>query len=132
MSLPSRHHRALSLQTLPQIDGGKIAIAFNAALRRAIDDIHDRPADASARKVKLAVVMKPMLDQTTGVLDGVEVSAEIDDTVPKRRTAAYPMIEAGDGLAFRPDVPGDPRAKLLFDSQAEHPEQTTPDTGDEA
>lgn len=100
----------LTLQTIADIDKGRIGLAVNQAIRLITQDITDRPADKTKRKVVVTIEMKPVLDSTTATLDVIENEFTVEAKVPKRRSAAYPMLPTSDGRQmFEKGSPFDPR-----------------------
>lgn len=108
----------LSLENLKQLDLGKISVAFDAELQRAVKDCMDRPGDKKARKVAIIFLLAPT-DESTGTGDAndvLHVGCEITSVVPKRRTRVYAMRPRVNGsLTFHLDSPDDPRANMLYD-----------------
>lgn len=103
-------HKCLTLQTIGDLDRGKVALAFNHALRVATLDVLDRPADKTARKVTLTVELRPKLDKHSAALDVIENEFIIKTTVPNQRSASYPMVADQEGRQiFKPGSPFDPR-----------------------
>ncbi len=94
-----------SLQTLAEMDGGRIRLAFEAALKRLEADCKDRPGVKTARKLALLVSMEPVADD--GELDSVNVTFRITDTIPKRQSKAYNMQAVPGGLLFNDASPDD-------------------------
>ena len=64
--------RTLTLKNTPELDNGRVAVAFDNALRLATLDIIDRPADKTPRKVYLICELRPVLDKDRGVLDVID------------------------------------------------------------
>ena len=102
--------RTLTLQSAPELDQGRVAVAFNNALRLATLDIVDRPADKTARKVFLICEMRPVLDKDTAVLDVIDNQFVVKKAFPVQRSAPYPMTATTDGqMVFDVGSPLDPR-----------------------
>lgn len=94
-------YEKLTLDALRKLDGGRIAEAFDQAVDRARDDCIDRPGTNGARKVSLIVEFKSVQDADTGGLDSVEVSFDVKEVIPPRKSRKYNMDA-------RESVPGDP------------------------
>lgn len=93
-----------NLESLAQIDGRRVAIAFDNALKRIAADCEDRPADKKARKVILQVEIVPVCDIESGICDSVETIVQIKDSVPTRKTAPYDFVlKKGGFMAFNED-----------------------------
>lgn len=119
-SEPASKTVILTLSTIAEVDKGKVALAFNQVLKKALDDVEDRPADSTRRTVNLQVVLTPKLDDDSGVLDVVHTEFRITSKIPAKQTIAYPMLPMGKGrLSFQPLSPLDPRQGTLFGSASE-------------
>ena len=95
--------KEFNLAALAEMDGQRIAIAVDAALKRCVMDCEDRPGEDKARKVVLNLELTPDMD-VNGNCDNVTVRAFVNDTVPKRRTKKYNMsLRHGGRLAYQPD-----------------------------
>lgn len=126
---PRKSTRTLTLTSIGDIDRGRVALAFNHALRMATLDVQDRPADKAKRKVQLTVELTPELDKDSGVLDTIGTEFVIKTTVPVRRSASYPMLPTNDGKQiFRPASPFDPRQEAF--AFADLPPGMNPATGE--
>ena len=90
----------LKLGEIDNVDDGRVTVAWQQALKRAVADIEDRPAVGDARKVVLQTELVPTLDQD-GQLDTIKVQFQIKDTVPTRKTKKYDMqSRRGQQLVF--------------------------------
>lgn len=93
----------LTLASLAEIDGGRLALAFEQALKRCVLDCEDRPGESKPRKLTLNLELTPTLDEDL-VCDNVKLQFHISDNVPKRRTKKYDMsLRKGGHLLFQPD-----------------------------
>jgi hypothetical protein len=101
-----------TLASLIDIDGGRIREAWEQALRRCRDDCHDRPGVAKGRKVTLHAILTPVCEPD-GSLGSVDVSFEIDDSLPKRQSPSYNMRAARGGLLFNELSPDDINQRTL-------------------
>lgn len=91
------------LAALAKIDGERIAIAFEQALRRVVQDCEDRPAEKTERKLSLTLSVKPRLDPD-GMCDDCDVQMSVTDSVPKRKSKIYNMaMKKGGHLLFNDD-----------------------------
>ena len=92
-----------SLKSLSTIDGERIAIAFEQALRRVVQDCEDRPGDSTARTVTLTLAVKPRLD-VEGICDDCNIQVAVTDSVPKRKSKVYNMsVRKGGHLLYNDD-----------------------------
>ena len=109
----------LTLESLRTIDGGRVAIAFEEALKTVYNDLRDRPALATAREVTLKLKLSPKVDPA-GDLDRVFVAFDIQDKLPKRSSVAYAMKATADGLLYEEFSPEDPNQGVFeFEDAAE-------------
>jgi hypothetical protein len=91
------------LKSLAAIDGNRIALAFEQALKRVVSDCEDRPGEDAARKVTLTLAVKPVLD-SDGLCDDCDVQIAVADVVPKRKSKVYNMsLKKGGYLLFNND-----------------------------
>lgn len=99
---------SLDLTTLGKVDDGRIAIAFEQELRRAVFDCRDRPADKKPRIVSIEATIKPVFNTNTMVADHADVSFKIKSKLPTRESQGTTMqMRANDKLIFSdtsPDV----------------------------
>lgn len=110
--------KSLNLVAFGELDGGKVNIAAQEAIRQCVNDINDRPAEKKPRVITLKVSLTPKLDSESGALDTVDVRAEIESRMPKKTTSKYPMLATEDGrLTFVPGSPNDPRQGSLFEGE---------------
>lgn len=52
----------LTLESVIALDGGRVPVAFNQAVARAVRDLEDRPNDDKARKITLELSLAPICD----------------------------------------------------------------------
>ena len=98
-----RELKELTLASMAEIDGGRLAIAFAQALRRCAIDCDDRPGEKKPRMVTIQVSTVPILDED-GLCEDCDVKVTIADSVPKRRSKAYNCsLRKGGHLLFHPD-----------------------------
>jgi hypothetical protein len=91
------------LRSLSTIDGERIAIAFEQALRRVVQDCEDRPGEKKERTVTLMLAVKPRLDED-GLCDDCDIQVAVTDAVPKRKSKVYNMaLRKGGHLMFNDD-----------------------------
>lgn len=98
-----RNLEKFDLGSLATIDGGRIAIAFEQALRRVAQDCDDRPGEKKERSVTLNLAVKPRLDPD-GLCEDCDVQVTVADNVPKRKSKVYNMsLRKGGHLLFAND-----------------------------
>ena len=96
--------RQFSFRELADIDGNRLEVAFNQALKRCADDCHDRPAVKKGRKVTMTCEMVPVLDQD-GMCETVMVDFVFKDNVPDRQSKAYSLnLKPSGELLYHPEV----------------------------
>ena len=103
----------LTLETIPEVGHGAVAIAVNKALRTAYLDLQDRPNVTGARKVSLEIHLTPITDG--GHLVSVGTRFTFNTKVPERSTMEFRMKAARDGISFMPDAPDNPDQKSLLE-----------------
>lgn len=90
------------LKSLAEMDDGRIAVAFEQAMRRAAIDCEDRPADDRPRKLCLELEFKPVLDPA-GYCESVVCQAQIKDTLPSRKSRKYDLgLRKGGMFVYQP------------------------------
>jgi len=82
---------------LGTMDGERISIAFEQALKRVIQDCDDRPGEKKERTVTLTLAVKPRLD-ADGMCEDCDVQVAVTDSVPKRKSKVYNMALRKGGL----------------------------------
>jgi hypothetical protein len=96
----------LSLDSLKELDGGKIANAINLHLKRAANDCYDRPGDKKPRKVSLEISVVPVLDSEARSCSEVKAQVHVASSVPKHRTREISLgLKPNGALVFNPDSP---------------------------
>ncbi|MHC4715896.1 MAG: hypothetical protein ACYS5V_02925, partial [Planctomycetota bacterium] len=89
---------------LEDIGGGRVAEALRQALARAVFDCKDRPAEKNPRKVILQAELVPLVDED-GQADSVDLTFQVKDTVPTRKSKTYNMGLRGDHLSYSTESP---------------------------
>lgn len=97
--------KRFALETIKDLDGGKISAAFEAELKRVVDDLADRPGDKSVRRIQLEVAFTPDASES-GVCDGSRVEFKVKTSVPHRRSREFSMqVNAAGALIFNTEAP---------------------------
>jgi hypothetical protein len=105
----------LDLTTLGQVDDGRIAIAFEQELKRAVFDCRDRPADKKPRIISIEATITPMFNTNTMCADHADVKFKIKSKLPTRESQGSTMqLRANDMLVFS-DTSADVRQTTLDD-----------------
>jgi hypothetical protein len=95
----------LSLDTIKELDNGRVAEAFTQALARAVRDCEDRPTEEKDREVILGIKLKP-IPADEGIPTGVALMCQVRDTVPTRKSRPYSCgIKSGGKLFFSTESP---------------------------
>lgn len=103
-----------NLKTLMEhLDGGRIAEAFAAEVKRVAMDCDSRPADPKPRKVKLEAELIPVC--IDGHLDEIRVKFHATSTVPARRSKVYSFGYRRNGVLVFNDLADDNINQATFD-----------------
>ena len=90
----------LNLQSLIELDDGRVNESYNLELGRLVADCEDRPGDRNPRKINLELSVIPIIDED-GHLSDVEGRFRITTTLPKRRSKVYTFgVRRGGKLCF--------------------------------
>lgn len=109
------------LDNLGLVADGYAAKMFQYELRRAVNDIMERPADPSKRRVVLEVVIEPG-DPKNGQADRARVTFRASAKLPPQQTASHEMKVHGQGvLMFHPDSPEDVSQRTFSDDAERKP-----------
>jgi hypothetical protein len=95
--------RQLTLETMPLVDDGRVALAFNRHVQRATQDIEDRSGNTSARVITITVTITPKpSDDNKGVRASTQIM--VKSKVPDHRSESIDMdVRANGCLAFNED-----------------------------
>lgn len=104
---------ALTLESLQDLDMGKVATAWKQDLERLVRDCMDRPGDTTSRTLNLKLTLVPEQDDT-GACEVVSGEFEIIARTPPRRSRKYEMQVHGSGsLLVNPESPSNIRQRTL-------------------
>jgi len=78
----------LSLDSLKDLDDGRVLVAFGHELKRAVMDCIDRPGDKNGRTVSLEFKLTPIIGED-GTCDGANGEFAIKSKVPTRKSKSY-------------------------------------------
>jgi hypothetical protein len=92
----------LSLETLPEFDGGSLARLVDMEIRRALLDLQDRPTLAKTRSVSITLEFKP--EESEGDLDGITTSAKVKCSIPDKETRTNVLQPTAEGMGFEKDT----------------------------
>lgn len=95
----------LSLETLPQYDGGSVGVLVDRALRDAYLDLDDRPLLKKSRKIIVTIDLKPH-DVNGLSLETVDCAISVKLSMPNKesRTNIVANDRKGGGLGFESDT----------------------------
>lgn len=108
----------LSLDSVGNVDGGSLRIAVNQALKMVTQDLEDRPALKSKRKVVLTLEFEPEIDKNSNSihLENASFGWHIKTTVPAIGKDGCVMVPQSNGLlAFHSDLPESPDDETIMD-----------------
>ena len=115
-----------NLETLKELDLGKVTKAFEHELKRCVQDCMDRPNDTASRTVTMQFTIKPVPDEMDGTCDTVSGEFEVKGKVPVRRSKRYSFgVKKTGSLMFSTESPDNVDQKTIFDQAAG--EEDTPD-----
>ncbi len=95
----------LSLETLPEYDGGSVAILVNKALRDAYLDCDDRPHLKKKRRVQILIDLNPR-DVDGNDMETAECCISIKLSMPNKESRVNIVANErkGGGFGFEPDT----------------------------
>lgn len=97
----------VTLATLPDLEDGKIAVAFDRLLQAAADDCDKRPGDPKPRVVTIKVAVTPA-PYPDGTCDKTTTEVEITGKNPPMRSQPISMrLHKGGRLSVNLDSPDD-------------------------
>lgn len=71
----------LEMNTIGELDEGRVAVAVDHALAQIANDLEKRPGVDKARKLTITLTMKPQID-SDGLLGSVDIGKTIKTTIP--------------------------------------------------
>lgn len=105
----------LTLDTLKDLDDGRVAVAFMHELKRAVLDCMDRPGDKNARTVSLEFKLTPVVADD-GQCEGAEGEFAIKSKVPTRKSKTYSFRTTKAGqLSYSEHSPENVDQATIFD-----------------
>ena len=110
--------KGLALGSVGDLDAGKVSIAFNRHLRKAIGDCEDRPGDTTARKVTVELEIKPVMeDGSVDVIVLAKIKGKIPDHVSSGTRCQLRTLDNATGkvAAFNDMSEDNPRQRTVDD-----------------
>jgi hypothetical protein len=105
--------KKFSFKELSEMDGGRIALAVDRAIKRVAEDCEDVPGEKQKRTVNLQIEMKPVLDPA-GFCERVDVAIQVKEKVPTRKSRVYDFGLRKNGvLTYQPDALDDHKQDTL-------------------
>ena len=114
--MPAIEQQELTFATLPEVDP-TIAVLFKKLMRDLYRDCENRPYDDTARTCALKFKLVPVLDESTGELDYIDLVCEGKPSIPVYRTGKVQIrVNQGRGY-FNRDLPDAIDQRPLFKSE---------------
>jgi hypothetical protein len=105
----------LSLESINDLDDGRVSVAFTQELKRAVLDCMDRPGDKTARTIALEVKIMPVAADD-GSCEGANGEFQIKAKLPTRKSKTYSFKTNTKGhLMFSSTSPESADQKTIFD-----------------
>jgi hypothetical protein len=108
----------LKMRNLGDVDGGSLGVAMDQAIKLVTQDLEDRPALDSKRKVTLTIELTPVVDvNSSGAhLESVISGWHVKPSIPPVGKASTVMTPQSTGrLAFHSDLPDAPEDETIMD-----------------
>lgn len=110
---------ALTLETLKDLDYGKIDVAFKQHLARAVEDCMDRPGDSKPRQVLLTFELVPDTGQGHDC-EAIDLQAHVQSKVPAHRSRKFACApRKGGHITFDLDSPDDVNQRSFGEPEGE-------------
>lgn len=106
----------LTLDSLKNLDYGRVHTAFQHELKRTLEDCRDRPGETAVRTVTLKCTITPVLE-VDGDCNHVNAEFEIVGKVPARRSKPYNLRLTKSGAFFNEDSPDNADQTTIFDKE---------------
>jgi hypothetical protein len=113
-----------TLEDLAKFDNGRVAVAFEQALRQLVFDLVDRPALDKDRTLTVTVQLQPRAD-SHGNLSGVVIDVDCKSKKPSQRSAAVvAKVIGGETVLRYNDLAPDDAEQLTIDHELARKENT--------
>lgn len=106
--------KQLQLESVKDLDAGKITTAFNHELDYAARDCLDRPGDTRPRTITLQVDLKPIIDDD-GLCESINIKFQTRCKIPTRRSKAYNLSLRKNGAIAFSDTSADGKPTMFHD-----------------
>ena len=117
--------KVLTLDTIKDLDLGRVGVGFSRLLEQAVRDCMDRPADERARKLILQISLRPkseIVGQTVSC-EGAAGVAQLRLKLPDYESQEVDFgVKQNGRLVFNEDSPRDHRQSTMFDGEEEDAE----------
>jgi hypothetical protein len=77
--------KRLALENIGELQQGLVTAVVDSAIKRALDDIYQRPFLDAKRKVTIELILVP-LPGPSGELIGVDAGVQVKDSIPPQKT----------------------------------------------
>jgi len=106
------------VETMADIDGGRLKAAIEKQLKRCVDDCKDRASLDKPRKVMIELCLTPVADDTTGEAEQVWLDYQVKTAIPSlhREGLSLGLQKNGD-LLFNEHSPGNVDQRTVFDDE---------------
>lgn len=104
----------LNLESLKELDAGKVSVAWDHELKRAVSDCMDRPGDKKPRVVTLELAITPVVSEDGGC-EGAHGEFQIKSKVPTRKSRVYDFGVNRKGHVYFSDTSPDNLPQTTFD-----------------
>ena len=108
----------LNLDTLKDLAGGQVAVAFQRLVNQAVKDCVDRPGDKRMRKITLQLSVAPVAQifENTISCEGAKGTVQARLKLPDYETTTLDFGVQQNGRAvFSPESPQDHRQATMFE-----------------
>ena len=107
----------LKLETLAVLAHGKVGVAFDREVKRAVRDCIDRPGDDRARTITLQINVAPtaVMDGQSVTCEGAKAVAKVKSKLPDYETQQIDLGVRENGSAvFSPTCPENHQQQEMF------------------
>ena len=107
-----------TLSNLGQLDYGVAEAAMRMHLKRAVQDMSDRPVCKQPRTITMTIALVPAPNDD-GTIDRCKAQIRVESKIPKHQTRVYDLaLRATGQLAFSEESPDKFDQTTLFDEEA--------------
>ena len=111
------------VRSLLEAEHGKLETAIKLAIKKIVDDLNDRPALSSARKLTMELSFVPVLDSNTvgGAVtcDGATLKFKLKTGLPHQESKPISLGMGMKGLQINVDAPENVDQHTMFTEEDE-------------